>query len=93
MGTMYILKQRLNVKSSTEAEVVGVSDFLPNMIWARIFIEAQVYLIEENKLNQDNQSAMKIKTNGKMSCGKKSRHIDARYGVFIKDRLTSKGIS
>ena len=86
------IKQRLNVKSSTEAEVVGVSDFLPNMIWARMFIEAQGYSIEENKLNQDNQSTMKIETNGKMSCGKKSRHIDARY-FFIKDRLTSEGIS
>jgi len=58
------IKQRLNVKSSTEAEVVGVSDFLPNMIWARMFIEAQGYSIDENILHQDNMSAMKIKTNG-----------------------------
>jgi hypothetical protein len=86
------IKQRLNVKSSTEAEVVGVSDFLPNMIWARMFIEAQGYSIDENILHQDNMSAMKIETNGRMSCGKKSRHIDARY-FFIKDRLTSEGIS
>jgi len=27
-------KQRLNAKSSTEAEVIGVSDFLSGMIWA-----------------------------------------------------------
>ena len=31
-------KQKLNVKSSTEGEIVGVSDFLPNMIWARMFL-------------------------------------------------------
>ena len=36
-------KQKLNVKSSTEGEIVGVSDFLPNMIWARMFLEAQGY--------------------------------------------------
>jgi len=78
-------KQRLNMKSSIKAEVVGVSDFIPNMIWVRMFIEG--YSIDKNMLHQDNMSAMKIETNGKMSCGKKSRHIDARY-FFIKNRLT-----
>jgi hypothetical protein len=34
-------KQKLNSKSSTEAEIIGVSDFLPNMIWARMFLEHQ----------------------------------------------------
>jgi len=31
-------KQKLNTKSSTEAEVVGSSDYLPNTIWARTFL-------------------------------------------------------
>lgn len=84
-------KQKLNTKSSTEAEVVGVSDYLGEMIWARMFIECQGYEIEENILYQDNESAMKIETNGKMSCGKQSKHIDIRY-FFIKDRLTSERI-
>ena len=30
-------KQKLNTKSSTEAKVVGSSDYLPNTIWARSF--------------------------------------------------------
>jgi len=34
-------KQKLNTKSSTEGEIVGVSDFMPNIIWARMFLEAQ----------------------------------------------------
>jgi hypothetical protein len=80
-------KQKLNLKSSTEAEVIGVSDFLPNMIWARMFLEEQQgYTIDENVLYQDNQSAMKIEMNGSKSCRKQSRHIDMRY-FFIKDRL------
>ena len=29
-------KQKLNTKSSTEGEIVGVSDYLPNVIWGRI---------------------------------------------------------
>ena len=34
-------KQKLNTKSSTEGEIVGVSDYLPNIIWARMFLEEQ----------------------------------------------------
>lgn len=84
-------KQRLNSKSSTEAEIIGVSDFLPNMIWARMFLEQQGYAIDENILYQDNQSAIKIEQNGARSCGRQSRHIDMRY-FFIKDRLGSEKI-
>ena len=30
-------KQKLNTKSSTEAEVVGASNYLPNTTWRRCF--------------------------------------------------------
>ena len=36
---MYKLtKQKLSTKSLTEAEVVGSSDYLPNVIWAKMFL-------------------------------------------------------
>jgi hypothetical protein len=40
-GTLYSksAKQKLNTKSSTEAELVGASDFLPQTLWTRNFIE------------------------------------------------------
>jgi hypothetical protein len=84
-------KQTLNVKSSTEGEVVGVSDFLPNMIWTRMFLQEQGFTLDDNTLYQDNQSAMKILLNGKKSAGKKSKHINNRF-YFIKDRLLTEGI-
>ena len=84
-------KQKLNVKSSTEGEIVGVSDYLPNMIWVRMFLQEQGYQIKENILHQDNQSAMKIELNGKQSSGKKTKHMDNRF-FWIKDRLKSEGI-
>jgi hypothetical protein len=31
-------KQKLNTKSSTEAETVGASDYLPHTLWAKRFI-------------------------------------------------------
>jgi len=41
-------KHKLNTKSSTEAELVGASDYLPNVLWVKMFMEAQGYKIEEN---------------------------------------------
>jgi len=51
-------KQNLNTKRSTEAEVVGSSDYLPNIIWARKFLARQGYELTENIFYQDNQSAI-----------------------------------
>jgi hypothetical protein len=84
-------KQKLNTKSSTEAELVGASDYLPNTVWTKMFLEAQGYKIEENYLEQDNESAIKLATNGRSSAGPRSRHIDIRY-FWIKDRTKANGI-
>ena len=59
-------KQNFDTKSSTESEIVGVSDYLQNVIWARMFLEAQGFTIKENILFQDNKSAIKIEENGKV---------------------------
>ncbi|KAL7574572.1 hypothetical protein ACA910_015922 [Epithemia clementina (nom. ined.)] len=72
-------KQRLNTKSSTEAELVGISDYLPKIIWARMFLEAQGLTLSDNVLAQDNQSAIQLACNGRASAGQKSRHIDIRF--------------
>jgi hypothetical protein len=57
-------KQKINVKSSTEAELVGASDFLPQTIWTRCFIESQGYTVDDSVFFQDNMSAMKMERNG-----------------------------
>jgi len=85
-------KQKLNTKSSTEAEVVDSSDYLPNTIWARMFLAEQGYKLTENIFYQDNQSAIRLEKNGRASCGQKSRHIDIR-NFFMQDRFESEGIS
>ena len=81
----------MNTKSSTEAEIVGVSNYLLNVIWKRMFFGAQGFTIKENILFQDNQSAIKIEENGKSSSGQKAKHVDNRY-FWIKDRLQSEVI-
>ena len=90
--TCKLSKQKLNTKSSTEAEVVGASDYLPHTLWVQVFMEAQGYSVKENILEQDNESAIKfLETNGKASGGPRSRHIDIRY-FCIKDRTRAAGI-
>jgi hypothetical protein len=79
-------KQKLNTKSSTEAELVGASDYLPYPIWGKKFLEGQGYTLKENIFYQDNQSTIRFEKNGRRSCGPNSRHIDIRY-FWIKDRL------
>ena len=85
-------KQKLNTKSTTEGEIVGVSDFFPNMISARMLLEEQGFTLKENILYQDNQIAIKIEKNGKRSSGQKTKHMNNRY-FFIKDRLNTEEIT
>ena len=85
-------KQKLNTKSSTEAELVGVSEYLPYNIWLPMFMKEQGYDIKTNLLAQDNQSAIKMEMNGRNSCTGNTRHINIRY-FFVKDRVDKKEIT
>ena len=82
-------KQKLNTKSSTEAEVVGLSEYLPYNIWLLHFLEAQGYPIKNNIVYQDNQSAIRMESNGRNSCTGNSRHIHIKY-FFVKDRVDNR---
>jgi hypothetical protein len=79
-------KQKLKTKSSTEAELVGLSEYIPYNIWLINFFKAQGYEIKHNIVYQDNQSAIRMAKNGRNSCTSNSRHIDIRY-FFVKDRV------
>jgi hypothetical protein len=87
-GSVYSLsrKQRINTKSSTEAELVGVDDGMPLVVWTRNFLTSQGFEISDNVVYQDNQSAMLLEKNGKASSGRRTRHIDIRY-FFVTDRI------
>ena len=84
-------KQKLSTKSSTEAEFVGASDYLPKTLWVKMFLEAQGYVVQSSIFEQDNESTIKLESNGQISAGPKSRHIDIRY-FWIKDRIKSAGV-
>ena len=87
------IKQKLNTKNSTEAdEVVGASDYIPDTLWTQeMFLAEQGYQLEENNFAQDNESAMRLEKNGRMSAGQKSWHINIRY-FWIKDQVEANKI-
>ena len=60
-------KQKLNVKSSTEAELVGNSNYVPYNLWLIHFLSEQGYEIKDNVLYQDNQSTIRILKSGRNS--------------------------
>ena len=77
-------KQKLNTKSSTETELMGIDDAISQVIWAKNFMEAQGYKIKENVVHQDNKSTILLAKNGRMSSSKRMKHIAARY-FFVTD--------
>ena len=76
----------LNTRSSTEAELVGVDDCMPQILWTRYFLEAQGYQIQDSVVYQDNQSAMLLANNGRASGSKQTRHMNICY-FFVTDRI------
>ena len=69
-------KQKLNTRSSTEAELVACDDVITKILWTRLFMKSQGYEIEQNILFQDNKSTILLVENGKKSAGKRSRAIN-----------------
>ena len=79
-------KQKLNTRSSTESELVGIYDMLPDVLWTRLFLSAQGYDSTETIIDQDNKSTILLANHGKFSSTKRTKHIDIRY-FYITDKI------
>jgi hypothetical protein len=80
-------RQKLNTISSTEAELVGISDMLPQALWTRDWIISQGYEIRPLVMFQDNTSTIQLSTKGP-SNKERTRHIAIRY-YWVKDRVVA----
>ena len=56
-----------------------------------MFLEAQDFIIKKNTLHQDNQCAIRVEQNGKLSSKQKIKHFDTR-SFWIKDKLRAEDI-
>ena len=84
----YSRKQILNTRSSTEAELVAADNIAGPMLWTANFLKAQGCDFNSTLL-QDNQSVIKLETNGHSSAGKRSHRLNIGY-LFINN-LKEKG--
>jgi hypothetical protein len=69
--------------STKKAELVGVNDAMNMVLWCRLFLEAQGFTVIDNILYQDNESAMLLEKNGKMSSSKHTRHLEIGF-FFVR---------
>ena len=84
-------RQKLNTKSSTEAEFVAASDLCSQVIWTRDFLIEQGHAVGPAVLYQDNHSAVRLMENG-TSNAERTRHIAIRF-FWLKDRINSRELT
>jgi len=85
-------KQKLDTRSSTNAELVAADDAVVMTLWTTSFLEAQGHRIHKNTLHQDNESAISLEENGKRSSSNQTRHLNIRC-VFLTNQAKRKNIS
>ena len=71
-------KQKIVTRSSTESELVGISDALSQVLWTREYLISAGINIGPAVMFQDNQSTIFLATKGR-STSERSRHIKIRY--------------
>jgi hypothetical protein len=85
------IKQKLNVNSSTEAELVGMHEMLDFVLWLRSIFSFLGYEQGTTTLYQDNTSTITMAHMGRGSSGSNTRHIQIKY-FWIKQFIDSKVI-
>jgi hypothetical protein len=83
-------KQKVVARSSTESELIGLSDEMSQVLWTRNFLLEQGYKVDAATVMQDNMSTITMANKGR-STSNRTRHIAIRY-FFVKDRIESKEI-
>jgi len=75
-------KQKINTKSSTEAELVAIDDTMAQVLLTRNFLAAQGEPVTVTTIYQDNKSTRLLSENGKGSSSKRTKHLDIRYFFY-----------
>jgi len=81
-----LCKQKLNTKSSTEAELIAIIDEMGQILWTRHFLAAQDAPVPTTMIYQDNKSTILLAENGSASSSKRTRHLNVWY-YFVTDKI------
>jgi hypothetical protein len=82
-------KQKINTRSSTEAELVGLDDVISKILWTTRFLKEQGYSKINTVVYRDNTSSMKLEENGRASASKRTRHFNIKY-FYVTDLIQQK---
>ena len=74
-GTIYggSLNHKLNLKISTEAELISVSNGITQVLWMKYFLECQGYEVNSSTIYQYNEASILLKRKSKRSSKKGTR--------------------
>jgi histone deacetylase 1/2 len=81
--------QKINTKSSTEAELVGLSDSTGQVVWTRNFLLEQGYDVGPATIYQDNMSTIIMATKG--GSFKRTKHLLCKHS-YVRERIANKEI-
>ena len=84
-------KQKVNTKSTTESELVGMVEGLPQGVWTRNFLESLGYDFGESRavvVHQDNMGTEAMVAKGRPTSSR-TRHMHIRY--FFAHDLAKRG--
>ena len=79
--------QKLNTTSSTEAELVAMTEAGNQVLWTRNFLIHQEYEVGPALIYQDKLSTFQLVKNGR-SNSERTRHIDIK-SFFLHDQIKS----
>ena len=80
-------RQKIVTKSSTEAELVALSDGLTDVIWCRQFVQSAGFAIPATPVGEDNTAVLSLLEARKFGTAR-TKHINVRY-FFICDRIAN----
>jgi len=78
-------KQGIVTKSSTEAELVALSDGCTDILWVRELLMSQGYNVGTVEIGEDNQSVLAMLDKRRFA-NARTKHINIRY-FFVVDRI------
>lgn len=82
------LKQKFNSKSLTKSELIAVEGVSVQVLWTKYFLESHGYAVGRSSILQDNESAILLKNNLRVSKRKSTGHISI-HNYFITGRVMS----
>lgn len=84
-------KQKIVTTSSTEAELVALSEGVMYVIWVRHWLESFGHCLEPTTVYQDNMSVLQL-LSGPRHQRQRTKHLHVRY-FFVRDRVDMKQLN